>query len=122
MILHEELIHSGSYGGNLSVVSQENFVLSTAEFYRLASQIYFQRAVRRKPQGSAEVWTLVQNALKLLENLQACSAPWPISIIACEVEDYFERTCILDILDSSEKITRAGNLVWLRNMVQTVWK
>ena len=108
--------------GRLSHLSQENAIIKTAELYRLASLIYFQRAVRRISQDSSEVRALLQNALIILEDLEVCSAPWPMFIIACEVRESFERTSILKVLESSEKFRKAGNLVWLRNMILAMWK
>ena len=64
----------------------------------------------------------MQSAVGVLAKLKVCAAPWPMFMVACEVEDDFERSSILEVLDTLEKVTKAGNLTWMKNIIQFVWK
>ena len=108
--------------GVMSHVSREDAIVKTAELYRLASLVYLHKAARRRPKSCPEVRTLVKSAMEILLDLTVCAAPWPMFIVACEIEDDLQRTLILEVLDTSEKVRKAGNLTWMKNIVQAVWK
>lgn len=94
----------------------------TAELYRIAALIYIHEAVIQKPTSSLEIQALVEMALAVLGELEVCTSPWPLFVVACEVIGDEQRMIILDILEKMQKERRIGNVEIIRTIIEAVWK
>ncbi|KAF4442928.1 hypothetical protein F53441_11572 [Fusarium austroafricanum] len=100
--------------------SRERRILAIAELYRLATFLYLYR-VHPFPEDGITRCIYVQQALKILEDLEVATSPWPIFVIACEVGDQ-ERVNILHTLDLMDNVRNIGNIKVLRDIVESIWK
>ena len=116
--LRQFLVLRGSLDGMLD----ENTILRIADLYRLAALIYSERACRRKIRSSIEVTRLVQNAFKILGELQVCTAPWPLFIVGCEAETDSQRSLTLQLLERSANYRKSDNILWIKKLIKGIWK
>ena len=118
MSLRQDLVLRGSLGSMLD----ESAVLKIAELYRLAALIYSERACRRNIRSSVKVAHLVQDAFRILEGLQLCTAAWPLFIVGCEAETDSQRYLTLQLLDRSANYRKSDNILWINKLVKGIWK
>lgn len=116
--LRQYLVPVGALGSAMSTIN----VLGTAELYRLAALIYLERACRRKSRASTEFTCLVENTLNILEDIQVCTAVWPLFIVACEAETDSQRSMVLQVFKKTKEYRKADNISWIKRLVQGVWK
>ncbi|KIW66023.1 hypothetical protein PV04_08232 [Phialophora macrospora] len=94
----------------------------TAEFYHLAALIYFNRQIRRYPTDSPIVQSLVLTALGLVSEMEVCTSPWPMFVVACEVLNDDQRLQVLEVLTKMESRRRMGNISVTKIIVESLWK
>ena len=94
----------------------------TADLYHLAALVYFERQIRRRATKTPVIQNLVQVALRLVSEMEVCTSPWPMFVIACEVLDDHQRLQVLKILTNMETQRRMGDISVTRMIVETLWK
>lgn len=101
--------------------SQRTRIQLTAEFYRLAALLYLRRV--SSGLGNAKTTMLyTQQAFNALENLNECTSPWPLFIVACEAETDEQRVAVFRALDQMDKSRSIGNIFVLRILIESFWK
>lgn len=111
-----------SQGPKFSVDSNRSSILDTAELYRTAALIFLERACRRRQRCTPEVEHLVEAGLTILQRLKVCGVMWPLFIVACEAETDEQRTIVLATFEASRKIRKAGNISFIQELTEAVWK
>ena len=97
-------------------------IRATADFYHIAALIYFHQRVQRLSSKHPVMKTLVKSALDLISQMEVCTSPWPLFVVACEVTGDSERLQILQTFAGMEEHRRIGNIAVTRMIVETVWK
>ncbi|KAF5648904.1 hypothetical protein F52700_722 [Fusarium sp. NRRL 52700] len=95
-------------------------ILSIAELYRLATLLYLQR-VHPIAEDDFTRSVYVQQALGVFKSLGVATSPWPVFIIACEVDEH-DRVSILHTLDRMDSVRSIGNIKVLRDVIEGIWK
>lgn len=96
-------------------------IRTTAELYRIATFLYLQRTCDTA-HAEEERALYMEYAFKNLRSLAICTSPWPLFVIACETETDEQRIEILQILDKMDDKRNIGNLLVLRNIIESYWK
>ncbi|RYO99742.1 hypothetical protein DL764_006730 [Monosporascus ibericus] len=106
-------------GMHLSMREQVR-IQTTAELYRIAAFLYLQRTCNTA--HAEELRSIyMEQAFKALRSLEICTSPWPLFVVACETENDEQRIEILQILDRMENTRNIGNLLVLRNIIESYW-
>ena len=108
--------------GNL----QRRRIIATAELYRLSTLIYLEQTSR---QIAGEIRSgfdeatddLIARTLNVLDQLEVCTSPWPLFIVACEVRTDEGRIKILDVIDKMNNERRIGNVSVLKRIIEIYW-
>ncbi|KAI1816334.1 fungal-specific transcription factor domain-containing protein [Poronia punctata] len=95
--------------------------LATAELYRLATFLYLHRACSTDTVQEVRS-TYLQQAIQILTDLDVCTSPWPLFVVACETENDQQRIVILRTLDRMDEERHIGNIFVLRHIVEAFWK
>lgn len=95
-------------------------ILAIAELYRLATLLYLQR-VHPIAEDDFTRPVYVQQALEVLKSLGVATSPWPVFVIACEVDEQ-DRVSILHTLDRMYSVRSIGNIKVLRDVIESIWK
>ncbi|RBA14216.1 hypothetical protein FPRO05_03008 [Fusarium proliferatum] len=95
-------------------------ILAIAELYRLAALLYLQR-VHSIAEDDFTRPVYVQQALGILKSLDVATSPWPVFIIACEVDEQ-DRVSILHTVDRMDSVRSIGNIKVLRDIIKGIWK
>lgn len=101
-------------------------VVLTAELYRLSALLYLEQT-RRELSGEPlscsnhVIEGLKLRAFEILAQLEVCSSPWPLFIVACEAQTDADRIRILDIIDRMNDRRRIGNVSVLRRIIEISW-
>lgn len=102
-------------------LSEQVKIQTTAELYRIATFLYLQRTCNTA--DAEQLRTIyMEQAFKALHSLEICTSPWPLFVIACETESDEQRIEILHILDRMDDERNIGNILVLRNIIETFWK
>lgn len=96
-------------------------ILTTAELYRIAAFLYLQRTGDCTHNQDLRSMYLEQ-AFQALSNLEVCTSPWPLFVVACETENDQQRILILQTLDRMDDERRIGNVFVLRDIIESFWK
>ncbi|CAI4218861.1 unnamed protein product [Parascedosporium putredinis] len=96
-------------------------VITTAELYRLAACLYLQRACPTQSDDGRRQHYLVE-AFRALHLLQTATSPWPVFVIACEVQSEEQRIVLLNMLDKMESVRNIGNIRVMRGIIEMYWK
>ncbi|KAJ4363984.1 hypothetical protein N0V83_009438 [Neocucurbitaria cava] len=94
----------------------------TAEFYRVATLLYLYQIAPDIAIPEQAVQNLVRNGFKLMDQMNPCTSPWPLFIIACNVTSDSERLKILTVLNAMIQKRRIGNYRIIKGLIQTLWK
>lgn len=105
-----------------SSIIDKNRIRQTADFYHIATSIYFHHHVQHLASKHPVIKALVQSALLLISKLGICTSPWPLFVVACEVTEDSERVQILEAFERMESHRRIGNISVTRVIVETLWK
>ncbi|KAF5650692.1 hypothetical protein F25303_4350 [Fusarium sp. NRRL 25303] len=95
-------------------------ILAIAQLYRLATLLYLQR-VHPIAEDDFTRPVYMQQALGVLKSLDVATSPWPVFIIACEVDEQ-DRVSILHTLDRMDSVRSIGNIKVLRDVIEGIWK
>ncbi|KAK7755945.1 hypothetical protein SLS62_001887 [Diatrype stigma] len=102
-------------------MSEQVRIRTTAELYRIATFLYLQRTCNTADAEQLRI-IYMEQAFKALRNLEICTSPWPLFVIACETETDEQRIEILQILDRMDDTRNIGNILVLRTIIETFWK
>jgi hypothetical protein len=95
----------------------------TAEFYRIAAGLYLEQVARSsRLEDTESVQNLAQEGYVLLNNMEVCTSPWPLFILACHSNSDEQRTLILNTLQTMQKKRRIGNVTILEAIIQAIWR
>lgn len=105
----------------------------TAELYRVAAMLYLYNtyptiapsAPTSSPPNSPipfpSVPELVRQAFMLLDQMQVCTSPWPLFVVACNVAEDRDRIEVMRIFEEGSKVRRIGNYDVIMGLVKAVW-
>jgi hypothetical protein len=105
----------------------------TAEFYRIAAMLYlcdtYPAAATTSYTSSPlelslpfpSVPDLVRQAFMLLGQMEVCSSPWPLFVVACNVKEDRDRIEIMRIFEEASQVRRVGNYDIIMGLVRAVW-
>lgn len=104
-----------------------HLILATAEWYRLSALLYLLRVVPMPGSADDAVRAAcVDQSLDVLTTLDLATSPWPLFILACEINtgsssDDARRVRILNTLDRMDNERNVGNVLILRELIRTFW-
>ncbi|KAF1922745.1 uncharacterized protein M421DRAFT_426575 [Didymella exigua CBS 183.55] len=110
--------HPGSTSGTIDNAR----IISTAELYRIAAVLYFYQIIPATITPVVDPHYLLCKGLNILWEMNICSSPWPLFILACSVSDDVDRIRILDLMETSGSSRRIGNYSIIIALVEVVWK
>lgn len=102
--------------------TRHNRISLTAEFYRIGALMYLYEIVPSQTLPNLEVEDLVADGFAVLEQLEICTSPWPLFVLACNVTSDINRLKTLQVLDDMDQKRRIGNYQIIRGLIQAVWK
>ncbi|KAF1958271.1 hypothetical protein CC80DRAFT_503054 [Byssothecium circinans] len=108
-------------GERSSAISHARITL-TAEFYRIAALLYLYQTALTWSRFVFEVQEFAQQGLIILNQMDVCTSPWPLFILACNVSGDADRIKVMRVIDDGAKERRVGNYQIIRSLVQKVWK
>jgi len=91
------------------------------ELYRLAIQIYLDRACKTNFSSRAKTQKYVQRAFEVIPKLQACDRQFPIFIIGCEARDDEQRAMILDLIARTKNGVSSRAFIHTPMLIQAMW-
>jgi hypothetical protein len=97
-------------------------IILTAEFYRIGALLYLYEIAPCQTVPETEVEGLVDNGFAVLKQLEICTSPWPLFVLACNVTSDINRLKTLQILDDMDHKRRIGNYQIIRGLILAVWK
>lgn len=119
MNLRQEIqIHPGETAG---AISQKRIAL-TAEFYRLAAVLYLYQVCPSEAIPPSSIEDYVSKGLAVLDQMEVCTSPWPLFILACNVKGDRGRIRVMRVIDEGARDRRIGNYHIIKGLVQAVWK
>jgi hypothetical protein len=112
-------VHSGETTGTISHAR----ISLTAEFYRIAALLYLDQEVAR-PAGlhKDDMRRYVREGFALLDQMEVCTSPWPLFVLACNVGNDEERIKIMRVIEDGSRERGVGNYRIIASLVKTVWK
>jgi hypothetical protein len=103
-------------------LTSHNRIIRTAEFYRIGALLYLHEITLCRTLPGTEVEGLVDDGFAVLKQLEICTSPWPLFVLACNVTSDINRLKTLQILDDMDHKRRIGNYQIIRGLIQAVWK
>jgi hypothetical protein len=97
-------------------------ITSTAELYRIATLLYLYQVTPQKVTPDGAVQQLVRDGFRILDQMEICTSPWPLFILACNVTLDVDRQKILVVLNTGRQKRRIGNYHIIKSLIQAVWK
>jgi hypothetical protein len=94
----------------------------TAEFYRIGALLYLYQVAPSQIIPEDGVQSLVDDGFVILDQMEVCTSPWPLFLLACNVTTDLDRLRILHVLDTMDEKRRIGNYQIIRSVIQGVWK
>lgn len=105
-----------------SAVSETSRITTTAAFYRVAALLYLEDVAVDLSDGGKHVQDLIQYGFGLLGNMDICTSPWPLFILACYSNSDERRIRVLRMLEAMQSKRRIGNVQVLEGIIKAVWK
>lgn len=109
------------FGETTGTIDHQRITL-TAELYRIASLLYLYQVAPLQVIPENAVKSLVREGFIVLDNMEVCTSPWPLFIVACNVSADLDRLKILAIVDKANNMRRVGNYELIKGLIQAVWK
>ncbi|KAF2449717.1 hypothetical protein P171DRAFT_440185 [Karstenula rhodostoma CBS 690.94] len=125
----EVLVYPDETSGHIS----HTRIHHTAEFYRVAAMLYLHdtypvtapssstSSPPTSPLPFPSVPDLVRQGFNLLDQMEVCSSPWPLFVVACNVTEDRDRIKIMRIFGQASQVRRIGNYDVIMGLVKTVW-
>lgn len=104
-----------------SGVFDTNRIKAAAEFYRVAACLYLEQ-VAQDPSSGKYIQALVHGGFALLGEMDVCTSPWPLFILACHSNSDELRIRILRTLEAMKSKRRIGNVHVLEQIIEAVWR
>ncbi|PSR90869.1 fungal-specific transcription factor domain-domain-containing protein [Coniella lustricola] len=101
--------------------SEQDKIQLTAQLYRIAAVLYL-RATCFTAEAPEQTSMWLDLAFDTLENLEICTSPWPLFVVACESQNDQQRIMILSALDRMDQDRKIGNVFVLRSLIENFWK
>ncbi|KAF2261694.1 hypothetical protein CC78DRAFT_469656 [Lojkania enalia] len=111
-----------SVGETVGTIDHSRITL-TAEFYRIAALLYlYQTYPPLAIPSPSLIQDLVNAGFAIVDQMQVCTSPWPLFIVACSVTTDVDRVRVLGILDKMSEMRRIGNYEIIKGLIVAVWK
>ncbi|KAH7135689.1 fungal-specific transcription factor domain-containing protein [Dendryphion nanum] len=107
--------------GETSGTLDQTRILLTADFYRIATHLYLYQIAPPQAIPPNAVKELVKEGWSVLDQMEVCTSPWPLFILACNVGTDVERWKIMAMLEVMEERRGVGNYLLVRGLIQAVW-
>jgi hypothetical protein len=128
--IHERLLHIKQ---EVFIQAEDNAEMDichsritlTAELYRLATLLYLHQTLSPSyslPIAQIENDSYITAALAVLDQMEICSSPWPLFIIANAVSDDADRIKIMGFVVHGARSRQIGNYGIIANLIEAVWK
>jgi hypothetical protein len=98
-----------------------NHIGLTAELYRVAALLYL-RQTAPCTVSETEARGHVKDGFAVLHQMEICSSPWPLFIIATAVTEDRDRISIMGFLVDGARKRLIGNYAVIANLIEAVWK
>ncbi|EHK47090.1 hypothetical protein TRIATDRAFT_306814 [Trichoderma atroviride IMI 206040] len=92
-----------------------------AELFRLAATIYLVRMAKGEPETSKCLASAMDQAFRILNEIEYCDRPWPLFIIGLESRTEEQRSRMMQVLESSVKRRPLGSMTLVKRMVPDAW-
>lgn len=108
-------------------------IYHTAELYRVAAMLYLYdtcpdtapssstSSLSNSPLPFPSVADLVRQAFMLFDQIEVCSSPWPLFVVACHITEDRDRIEMTRIFEEASQVRRVGNYDVIMGLVKTVW-
>ena len=124
--IHKRLLHLEQdvhiQAGELTGIISPFRITLTAELYRVAALLYLHQTAPTYTLSDTEAHGHVKDGFAVLDQMEICSSPWPLFIIANAVSDDRDRIKILGFLIDGARKRQIGNYAIIANLVEAVWK
>jgi hypothetical protein len=94
----------------------------TAELYRIAALLYLHQTASPNTVSDTEARGHIKDGFTILDQMEICSSPWPLFIIATAVNDDRDRIKIMGFFVDGARKRQIGNYAVIANLVEAVWK
>lgn len=95
----------------------------TAEFYRIAALLYlYQEVVPPSTIPDYKLKKYVEDGFLVLNQMEICTSPWPLFILACSVTKDVDRIKVMQAIEDGDRERRVGNYRIIGNLVKAVWR
>jgi hypothetical protein len=111
-------IHAGVLSGTIC----HTRITLTAELYRIAALLYLNQTAPPCTLSDNEARGHVQDGFAVLDQMDICSSPWPLFIMASAVSDDRDRIKIMGFIVDGARKRQIGNYAVIANLVEAVWK
>lgn len=108
--------------GETTGTIDHNRITLTADLYRVATLLYLYQVAPPQAIPDGAVKSLVRDGFILMDQMEVCTSPWPLFIMACNAQTDSDRLKILGIVDTADAKRRVGNYQLIRSLFQAVWK
>jgi len=108
--------------GELAGTTCHTRITFTAELYRIAALLYLHHTGPPGTVSDMEACSHVKDGFTALDQMDICSSPWPLFIIATSVTDDRDRIKIMGFIVDGARKRQIGNYAVIANLVQAVWK
>jgi hypothetical protein len=97
-------------------------VAITADFYRIGAAVYLHSVMQQQTVDQDALRRLVDAGLQLLAQMEPCTSPWPLFVIACNVVGDTDRSKILSSLKGMNEARHIGNCLIIKRLILAIWK
>ncbi|KAF2001723.1 hypothetical protein P154DRAFT_489655 [Amniculicola lignicola CBS 123094] len=108
--------------GEATVTIDHDRITLTAELYRIAALLYLYEVAPPQAVPEHAVESLVRECFITLGQLEVCTSPWPLFILACNVTSDVDRLKTLGIIKTAEQKRHIGNYRLIKGIIEAVWK
>jgi hypothetical protein len=108
--------------GETTGTIDHNRITLTAELYRVATLLYLYQVAPTQAIPDGAVKGLVREGFIFMDQMEVCTSPWPLFIMACNAQTDSDRLKILGIVDTADAKRRVGNYQLIKGLFQAVWK
>lgn len=119
---HVSVVSGGDNDLDYTGDNKEARLEAESRLYHIAAKLYLQRLGRGICHDDQAILALLNEAYRLLVELQTCLRPWPLFVIGVEARNDAERYLILSCMaaqDPSQELPQ--NIILIKRLIQAAW-